>query len=77
MNARKIAATFTLCLIMCLMLAWFADTADAGNNEIMEKKGIGGLFAGKGLDSDKAPSKVKKWLGIGSIFVMIAVVKYL
>ena len=51
--------------------------AAGGKNDVMEKKGIEGLFKGKGLDASRAPSKAQKWLGIGSIAVMIIVVKYL
>ena len=48
-----------------------------GGSDMMEKKGIEGLFKGKGLDEKRKPSKVQKWLGVGSIAVMIIVVKYL
>lgn len=45
--------------------------------DMMEKKGIEGLFAGKSLDADRAPTRMQKFMGLGSIVVMIAVLKYL
>lgn len=54
-----------------------AYAASSDMNEMMEKKGIGGLFAGKDKKDERTPSATQKWVGIGSIVVMIIVVKYL
>ncbi|GMV91612.1 MAG: hypothetical protein AMXMBFR82_13900 [Candidatus Hydrogenedentota bacterium] len=53
--------------------------AQSGDRNLAEKKGIEGLFAGKGTAADdpRLPNKVQKWAGWGSILVMIIVVKYL
>lgn len=74
---RRTAAVLALAVLLCVMAGWFCDTAAAAS-DIMQKKGIEGLFAGKGGDDEgKGPTSTQKWIGVGSIVVMIAVVKYL
>ena len=88
-NRKRLVAVVMLMLVTCLMVAWLSETAYAGeittkeadkkkSGEVsmMEKKGIEGVFAGKSFDSDKAPTRIQKFMGIGSIVVMIAVLKY-
>ncbi len=80
-------AIVMLVLVTCLMVAWVSETAYAGEvttkeadkkgKSMMEKKGIEGVFSGKTFDSDKAPTRLQKFMGVGSIFVMIAALKYL
>ncbi|MBN2310231.1 MAG: hypothetical protein JXR94_14750 [Candidatus Hydrogenedentes bacterium] len=77
MKARRLVAGLALCVMFCLLATWWADTAYAGTS-VQEQKGLGGVFQNKReLDEDKKPNGLKMALGIGSIFVMIAVVKYL
>jgi hypothetical protein len=65
------------------VFAILADSAEAqagssqGDKAAADKKGVEGVFAGKGLDSSKGPTKQQKWLGIGSLFVAFLVWKFL
>ena len=77
MNSRKFLRVLALSLLLALLVVTFVDSVYAADSSVMEKKGIEGLFAGKGGDDDKKPNATKKWLGFGSIAVMIIVVKYL
>jgi hypothetical protein len=76
MDAKRVVASLMLCLCVCLLIGWFTETVNAASDSIMEQKGLGGLLANKRTDESQKPTKVQMWLGIGSIFVMIAVVKY-
>jgi hypothetical protein len=51
------------------------DTAHAQGKDLANKKT--GELGKKEFEKDKLPGKLEIGLGIGSIFVMIAVVKYL
>ena len=53
------------------------DSTASGDKGIADKKGMAGVFAGKGLDKTKGPSTTQKWLGIGSLVVAFLVVKFL
>ena len=75
-NRSFLRAVFLGLLVIILAVAFLQD-AYAADPDVMEKKGIEGLFAGKGGDDERAPSPAQKWLGFGSIAVMIIVVKYL
>ena len=74
MARNKALAVVALTLLLVLMLGGLADVAHA---DYTQREGVGGLFEGRGLDEDKTPDRWQVWLGIGSIFVMIAVVKWL
>ena len=73
---RRAAAALVLVLLLCVMAGWFCETAAAAG-DLMEQKGIEGLFSRKSDDTGKGPTKVQTYIGLGSIVVMIAVVKYL
>ena len=77
MQTYKVFVALFLCLFVAGMLLTSGDCQAAGNQDIMQKKGVGGIFEGKGMDDERAPSKLQMALGIGSIFVMIIVVKWL
>lgn len=64
-----------LCLVLCLGLVLCADTAHAQGKSIANKKD--GELGNKEFEKDKLPTKLEAGLGVGSIFVMIFVVKYL
>ena len=50
----------------------------AGDKDLASKKGMDVIMSThKKVDESKMPTKLKKMVGIGSIFVMIAVVKWL
>lgn len=75
---------FTALVILCVLLSVFcfafAGTAvaqddDSGN--YMERKGLDGLLSAGDYDEARAAKPWQIALGVGSIFVMIAVVKWL
>jgi hypothetical protein len=76
MISKRLIAIVLLCFVAVCFISVFTETASAQD---MEKKGIEGLFAGKGTAADdpRLPNPVQKWAGWGSILVMIIVVKYL
>ena len=89
MNAKRVLAAVGLAVIACFMVSLVtghvAEAADAtatpGNddmNELMQSKGIEGLFKKKGGPADpRAPKPYQKFIGYGSIVVMILALKYL
>ncbi len=81
MTAKRMIALVTLCVVAVFLLSAFAQPAyaQAGDRNLAEKKGIAGLFQGKGVEAGdpRLPTPFQKWAGIGSILVMIIVVKYL
>ncbi len=74
MARNKMLAAVALTLLLVLLLGGVADVAHA---DYTQREGVEGLFEGRGLDEDKMPDRWQMWLGVGSIFVMIAVVKWL
>ena len=80
MMSRQGLQMVALCLVLFLMMAYFAEFAYAAGDELdlSEKKGIEGLFAKKSSAKDpRAPNKNQKFVGVAAFFVMIVVVKYL
>ena len=81
MKSKRIVATVLLCFVLVCLLSTFVQPAFAqsGDQDLATKKGIGGLFQGKGTakDDPRLPTPLKKWAGWGSLVVMIIVVKYL
>lgn len=74
-------AMLAVCVLATVSTPAYAqeDIGVSADKNLAEKKGIEGLFAGKGIKADdpRLAKPWQKWLGIGSIFVMIIVVKYL
>jgi hypothetical protein len=83
MFLKRSYAMLVFALLLILTMGMFSHDAAAqpdgqAGNELMEKKGMGGLFAGKlGKDDPRAPTQAQKYIGIGSLVVMVIVVKYL
>jgi len=82
MEVRKLATVLTLCIVVCILFCWITETAFAQGKEdaikdLSAKKGLDVLNSGKKSDEDKSPTKLQKILGIGSVFVAVAVVKWL
>jgi len=79
MNSKRIYCLLILCLLVVFMLGLFTQDAAAqpSDTDYMQKKGIGGLFQGKNKKDPRAPTRAQKYLGLGSLAVMIIVVKYL
>lgn len=75
MTTKKVLATLALALFVCLMFGFVGEAAHA--QDYMEREGLGGLAEGGGFDREKQAEGWQMALGIGSIFVMIAVLKWL
>jgi len=73
MATKHLAVAALLCLGAGLGLGLCPQEAHAQDSIAMKKDGE---LGNKEFDKDKLPSKLEASLGIGSIFVMIAVVKY-
>ena len=83
MNSRRLWATVALCLLVCLVMAFFVEQAQAaettkGDKDLAKKRGISDSLANtKGkTEDDRMPSKFQMGIGIGSIFVAFIVVKF-
>ena len=74
MATKYLAIAGLLCLGSCLGLGLCVDQAHAQGKDIASKKD--GELGNKEFDKDKLPGKLEISLGVGSIFVMIAVLKY-
>ena len=79
MEKRRILAALVLAVIICAMIGAFVEQVHAASTGMMERKGIGGLFQkDKDAKADpRTPTKFQKYLGFGSLVVMVLVVKYL
>jgi len=83
MLLKRTYAIFVFAMLLIFSFGMFSTEVAAqpngeAGNDLMAKKGIGGLFAGKlGGGDPRAPSQAQKWLGIGSLGVMVIVLKYL
>ncbi len=89
MQWRKFCKIAILCCLVVWLIAVMVQPAFAqkgaamgkggGDKSIAEKKGIEGLFQSNKFSKDNpnAPTRLQKYLGIGSFGVMIIVVKYL
>lgn len=68
-------------LVIGLAFAFIAEPVMAQSSgfdkDIATKKGVSESLGNKKFDEKKLPSKFKMGVGVGSIFVMIAVVKWL
>jgi hypothetical protein len=78
MTSKRLISIVLLCFIAVCFVSVFTQPAFA-QDDLMQKKGIGGLFQGKGVKEGdpRLPNQYQKWAGWGSILVMIIVVKYL
>ncbi len=91
MSVQKVLAILGLCAMLILCIGVFADIAQAQakdtknaakkvDKDLASRKGVSGSLAkGKKGEEDK-PTKatpVQMGIGVGSIFVMIAVLKWL
>ena len=82
MTPGKFVLVGLLCVVLCIIMATAVApvyAAAGADKDLGEKKGIKGAFKTKdGKDAKKGggPNKVQMAVGVGSLFVMIAVVKY-
>ena len=85
MNAKRFASICAICVIIVLSLTLFAAIADAqdssgarsSDQKVGQKRGVSGALAEDKDDDGTGPSRLQMGVGIGSIFVMIGVMKYL
>ncbi len=77
MTKQRALAAAMLCLFCCVLILWLAEDCQAQDGDYMQKKGIEGLFSGKGGSDPRAPKGWQKALGIGAFFVTFAVIKWL
>lgn len=74
MTAKRVLAASALCVLLFLALGMTSDAVFAQGQDLIEKKGF------EVLNNDKVwkkPNGAQKAVGIGSVFVMIAVMKWL
>lgn len=78
-KSRVFLMALALAVVFCLVAdeVFAQGNAASLDNELSMKKGLDTLDGGKKLDENKKPTKLQKILGIGSVFVAIAVVKWL
>lgn len=81
MNASKLAKIAVLCVIFFVMFGLVVDQACAQKKgaakDLASKEGMSVLEGTKKSNTEKGATKLQKTIGIGSIFVMIAVIKLL
>lgn len=81
MTSKRVISLILLCFVLICVLSVYVQPAAAQvrESDLSQKKGIEGLFSGKGVQEGdpRLPTPVQKWAGWGSILVMIIVVKYL
>ena len=85
MKSEKVARVVLLCVAVCLLLCLLADVAEAkegvatgkGDKNLSQKEGLDVLSGSKDTDESKTPTKLQKTMGLASVFVAFAVVKWL
>ena len=83
MSLKAFLLVFTLSLLMCVMVGLASQPAQAqasgggGMEDLSTKKGFEVLGGSKKKDGKNSPTKAQMMIGVGSIFVMIAVMKWL
>ncbi len=83
--SRVLAVAILACFAFVLVTACFpdiakaADTGAKGDKSLMEKKGIEGLFEGKGIKAgdERLAKPWQKYLALGSVAVTVIVWKFL
>lgn len=82
MKRRRFVAACVLALLLCCMIMAFVEEVLAQDDDMRgsaQRTGLSGVFQRKKAEADdpRKPKAWQKWLGLGSIAVMIVVVKYL
>lgn len=85
MDTKKFVKAVLLCVMLAVMIALVVDQAQAqrsvgdlgGDKDIATKRGFEVFDTGKKADPSRKPNKLQKTVGFASIFVMIAVMKWL
>ena len=84
MSVKKVLLVAVLCVVLCVCVGLVVQPAHAqadgkagaGDKSLSAKKGLEVLGGSKGKDKPKA-SLVQMVVGVGSIFVTVAIVKWL
>ena len=81
MSTAKIIGLVAICLCLCVLLLFSDRPAQAQSvgkhKEIAQRQGISGSLASTKKDDDKkGVTKVQAALGVSSILIMFAVVKF-
>jgi hypothetical protein len=77
MTGKGFKAAVLSCVLAAMCCFAFSGVAAAQEEDFMKRKGIGGLLSNSNYDASKGATPLQMTLGIGSFFVMIAVVKWL
>ena len=87
MDTKKFVKAVLLCVMLAVMISLVVDQAHAqgrrndlnlgGDKDIATKRGFEVFDTGKKADPSRKPNKLQKTVGFASIFVMIAVMKWL
>ncbi len=89
MDSRKVVRVVAFVALLCFCLAIVVDIADAaaaakgigktgkGDQSLAQKKGVAGSLGTKKTDESKKATKLQMMIGVGSVFVAIAVIKWL
>jgi len=92
MDSRRVVRVIAFVALLCFVLAVAVEYADAaaakaskvskvskasGDQSLAQKKGIAASLGTKKTDESKKATKLQMMLGIGSVFVAIAVIKWL
>ena len=87
MTITKLLVIVAVCLVLCLVIGVAVTPAEAakpakkdGDKNLASRQGVGGALQTNATEDEgdsKGPSKLQMAVGVGSIFVMIAVVKWL
>lgn len=82
MDRKTVLVVCALCIVTALALAFLSERAYAadrgdltGDKDLATKRGLDALET-KEFEKDKLPGKLEIGLAVGSIFAMIAVVKW-
>ncbi len=82
MDKKRFAASVLCCLLLVLFLVSFVEKAGAdetasGDKELSTRRGLDVLEDQPGEEKSDGATTLQMGLGVASIFVMIAVVKWL
>jgi len=85
MDTKKFVKAVLLCVMLAVMSCVDVDQAQpagndanlTGDRDLATKRGLEVFDTRKKADPSKKPNKLQKTVGFASIFVMIAVIKWL
>lgn len=86
--SKRIFAVLGICAMLCLPMFLFTTDAAAQTNDTdnakkldktqAQKRGVSGSLGTRPTEKDRtSPSKLQMGVGVGSVFVMLAVMRWL